>query len=40
MWSEENDMDNKLRKAAEANKSRFQEKDWQQMEALLDKHLP
>lgn len=40
MWSEESDMDNKIRKAAETDSHRFQLKDWQKMEALLDEHLP
>jgi hypothetical protein len=38
MWSDE--MDKKIRDAAENDLQNYQEKDWKGMEGLLDKHLP
>jgi len=38
MWSDE--MDKKIRDAAENDIQNYQEKDWNGMEVLLDKHLP
>ena len=38
MWSDE--MDKKIREAAENDIQNYQEKDWSGMEVLLDKHLP
>ena len=38
MWSDE--MDKKIREAAENDTQNYQEKDWKGMEVLLDKHLP
>jgi hypothetical protein len=38
MWSDE--MDKKIREAAENDIQNYQEKDWNGMEVLLDKHLP
>jgi hypothetical protein len=38
MWSDE--MDKKIRDAAENDIQNYQEKDWKGMEGLLDKHLP
>lgn len=40
MWSEEKDIDRIIREAAETDSHGFEEKSWQKMEGLLNKHLP